>query len=88
MSVKGEPKITSNSKGDQYTKITFKPDLAKFGLERIDDDFYALFVKRVYDLAGCVRGIKVYLNDERIKIKSFQDYVNLYVGSANPETVF
>ncbi|KAJ3363539.1 DNA topoisomerase 2 [Kappamyces sp. JEL0680] len=86
MSIKGEPKISTNSKGENFTKITFKPDLAKFGLTEIDDGFYGLLVKRVYDLAGCVKGIKVFLNDERIKIKNFQDYVNLYVGHINPET--
>jgi DNA topoisomerase-2 len=86
MSKKTEPQITNNSKGDDYTKITFKPDLQKFGLESIDDDFHALFVKRIYDLAGCVRGIKVYLNDERIKVKNFQDYVNLYLDKVSTET--
>ena len=86
MSVKGEPKITPNPRGEDYTRITFKPDLAKFNLQAIDDDFDALLKKRVYDLAGCVRGIKVYLNDVRIKIKDFKDYVNLYLGHANAET--
>ena len=69
MSKKTEPKIVANSKGEDFTKITFQPDLSKFGLTAIDDGFYALLKKRVYDLAGCVRGIKVFLNDERIKIK-------------------
>lgn len=66
--------------GENYTKISFKPDLKKFNLSEIDDDLYGLLVKRVYDLAGCVRGIKVYLNDERIKVKNFSDYVKLYTG--------
>lgn len=86
MSSKGEPDITPNPKKEEYTKITFKPDLAKFGLSEISDDFYSLLVKRVYDLAGCVRGVKVYLNDERIKVKNFQDYVNLYLNNGDPET--
>jgi DNA topoisomerase-2 len=48
-------------------------------MTEIADDFHALLVKRVYDLAGCVKGIKVYFNETRIKIKNFSDYVNLYL---------
>ena len=38
----------------------------------IDDDTNALLMKRVYDMAGTVRDIKVSLNDERLKIKGFK----------------
>jgi len=48
----GKAKITANSKGEQFTKITFKPDLAKFHMEEMDDDFEALVKRRVYDMAG------------------------------------
>jgi len=37
--------------------------------------------RRVYDLAGCVKGIKVDLNGERIKIKNFKQYVEMYIDS-------
>ena len=49
MSVKGKPKITENKKGEEYTKITFKPDFTRFGMDGIDDDTEALMIKRVYD---------------------------------------
>ncbi|KAI9090852.1 DNA topoisomerase [Phlyctochytrium arcticum] len=87
MSKKSEPKITTGYKGEDFTRITFKPDLARFGMTGIDSDFEALVKKRVYDLAGCIRGIKVYLNDTRLKIKDFKDYAELYVNSATPSTV-
>jgi len=77
MTEKSKPSITS-SKSD-YTKISFKPDLAKFGLEKIDADFEALLKKRVYDMSGCVKDIKVFLNDERIKVKNFKQYCELYL---------
>ncbi|KAJ1557566.1 DNA topoisomerase 2 [Nowakowskiella sp. JEL0078] len=80
MSKKSEPIIGKNISQD-FTRITFKPDLAKFGLTELDDDIVALFKKRVYDIAGCIRGVKVFLNDERIKIKDFKDYVDLYLES-------
>ncbi|KND03704.1 DNA topoisomerase 2 [Spizellomyces punctatus DAOM BR117] len=84
MSKKGVPKTTSNPRGENYTKITFKPDLAKFGMSTIDNDFEALVKKRVYDLAGCIRGVKVFLNDARLKVKDFKEYAELYVNSATP----
>jgi DNA gyrase/topoisomerase IV subunit B len=34
MSVKGEPVITACKSTDNWTCITFKPDLAKFGMVR------------------------------------------------------
>ena len=51
-------------------------------MESIDDDTVALLKKRVYDLAGTVKDVKVVLNDERIKIKNFKQYVELYLNSA------
>jgi DNA topoisomerase-2 len=66
------PQISPNPKGEEYTKITFTPDLKRFGMSSIDDDTYALLSKRVYDMAGTVRDIKVFLNNERLKIKNFK----------------
>jgi DNA topoisomerase-2 len=81
MSHVGKAKITSNKGGKEYTQITFKPDLKRFGMESFDADFEAVVKRRVYDLAGCVKGIKVDLNGERIKIKNFKQYVDMYVAS-------
>ncbi|EST09519.1 Toprim domain protein [Kalmanozyma brasiliensis GHG001] len=80
---KGKPKITKHSKADEYTSITFKPDLALFGMESIDDHMEALMLKRVYDMAGTVKGIKVTLNGELLKIKNFKQYVEMYVTAIN-----
>jgi DNA topoisomerase II len=81
MSKVGKPKIASNKAGKEYTQITFKPDLKRFGMESLDADFEAVVKRRVYDLAGCVKGVKVDLNGERIKIKNFKQYVEMYVSS-------
>jgi len=64
--------ITENKKGEEWTKITFTPDLQRFGMTGIDDDTNALLMKRVYDIAGTVKDVKVFLNDERLKIKGFK----------------
>jgi len=79
MSKTGKPKIAALKKKDEYTKISFKPDFERFNMEAIDADLEALLKKRAYDLAGCVKGVKVFLNGERIKIKSFRDYIDMYI---------
>lgn len=81
MTKKSDPIIKENKKDEEYTKITFKPDLEKFGLKKIDSDFESVFKRRVYDLAGCVKNVKVFLNEERIKVKSFKQYVEMYLNS-------
>ncbi|KAH6996361.1 DNA topoisomerase [Ilyonectria sp. MPI-CAGE-AT-0026] len=74
-------KITS-SKSSDFTRITFKPDYERFGMsEGIDDDLECLLFRRVYDMVGTVRGIKVHLNGEQIKIKDFKAYCDLYAKS-------
>lgn len=52
MSVAAKPVITSCAASDNWTCITFKPDLPKFGMASLEDDAVALMRKRVYDLAG------------------------------------
>ncbi|KAL0098080.1 DNA topoisomerase [Phycomyces blakesleeanus] len=81
MSVKSEPKITANTRGEEYTRISFKPDLSKFGMTEMDEDFTALIKKRVYDMAGTVDGINVYYNGTKIPVKGFKQYVELYTDS-------
>lgn len=74
---RSEPIITTVKVKD-YTQITFKPDLTKFAGVTSLTEITPLLNKRVYDIAGCNPDIKVYLNDELIKIKSFTDYIRLY----------
>ena len=52
MSKKSEPKITSCKATDNWTSITFSPDLAKFGMEGLEEHVVMLMRKRVYDMAG------------------------------------
>lgn len=85
MSVCGKAKITKNARGEEWTRVTFKPDLKRFGMDSIDEDIAGLLRKRVYDLAGTVRDVKVFLNDERLKIKNFKQYVEMYLDSARAE---
>nr|DAD29697.1 TPA_asm: hypothetical protein HUJ06_031165 [Nelumbo nucifera] len=84
MGKKSEPAITKCKGSENWTKVTFKPDLAKFNLTHLEDDVVALMKKRVIDLAGCLgKTVKVELNGQRVPVKSFLDYVNLYLQSAS-----
>jgi DNA topoisomerase II len=85
MSKVGKAKITKNSKGEEYTRVTFRPELKRFNMDSIDEDTVALLRKRVYDLAGTVKNVKVYLDNERLKIKNFKQYVEMYLDSAAAE---
>ncbi|KAG8994735.1 DNA topoisomerase 2 [Tulasnella sp. JGI-2019a] len=85
MGEKGVAKITSTTKGEEYTQISFKPDLPRFGMQSMDPDTVALLKKRVYDMAGTVKGVKVVLNGERLKVKDFKTYCEMYLKSASEE---
>lgn len=76
---KSEPVITElkNKKTRSYTQITFTPDYKRFGVQKLSDDMICLFKKRVYDVAA-VTNIDVYLNDNHIKIASFDEYIKLF----------
>ena len=84
MSQMGKASIIAN-KGDDFTKITFTPDFNKFKMHGIDDDFESLIKRRVYDLAGTCKGVKVWLNGKRIKINSFKKYMEMYTSAIKKE---
>lgn len=79
MSTVGKPKITKMKNKREFTKVTFKPDLSKFGMEQLDEETLSVLRRRVYDLCGTVKDCNVYLNEKRIGIKSFRGYVEMYV---------
>lgn len=80
----GKAKITAN-KSDDFTKVTFKPDFARFNMDGFDNDFEALVKRRVYDMAGTMKGVKVYLNGTCIKMKNFKTYCEMYTKAIDKE---
>jgi hypothetical protein len=44
--------LPDSAQGEEWTKITFSPDLAKFGMVELEDDIIALMTRRAYDIAG------------------------------------
>lgn len=83
MGTKSEPVITKCKESENWTKVTYKPDLTKFNMIHLEDDVVALMKKRVIDMAGCLgKTVKVELNGNKVPVKSFLDYVDLYLQSA------
>ena len=69
-----------------YTKIVFQPDYSKFKATNLTADMRNLFVKRVHDVCALTDpGIKVFFNEEKIDIKSFEKYVDLYITESKQE---
>ncbi|OWM78385.1 DNA topoisomerase 2 [Punica granatum] len=84
MGKRNEPTIVKCKEGDNWTKVSFKPDLSKFNMTHLEDDVVALMKKRVVDLAGCLgKTVKVELNGKRVPVKTFGEYVGLYLASAS-----
>ncbi|KAK6124842.1 hypothetical protein DH2020_041418 [Rehmannia glutinosa] len=76
------PMITACTNAESWTRISFKPDLAKFQMDHLEADVVALMKKRVIDVAGCLgETLKVVLNGKEVPIRSFSDYVDLYLES-------
>lgn len=85
MSKMQKAKITTNKTSD-FVRVTFKPDYSRFGMPNgIDDDLESLLLRRVYDMVGTVRGVKVYLNGDHIKLKNFEAYCEMYAKAIAKE---
>ena len=78
-----KPSITK-CKTKPYTKITFKPDYKRLGIDGLTPDLLSLLKKRVYDVAAVTdKNLKVKYNSNLIPIKNFQQYIDLYIGDKN-----
>ena len=80
------PTITKLKSQKPYTKITFKPDFARFGMPNgLTSDMCALFKKRAYDISAVsdhsVKKVQITYNGEAIPVKNFQQYIDKYIGA-------
>ncbi len=76
-----KPTITKSGKAKPYTKITFKPDYKRLCIDGLTTDMLALLRKRIYDITAVTdKTIKVKYNSTLIPIKTFEQYINLYIG--------
>lgn len=76
MRERSEPKISTSTKN--HTKISFKPDYTFFKLSGLDDDHKLKLIKKIVDAAANNLSVKFYINGERIHIKNFSDYIQMY----------
>lgn len=76
------PKITKCKTKKPYTKVSWIPDYKRFGISKLSDDMFNIFKKRTYDISAVTdKTLKVKLNSSLIPIKTFEKYVDMYVGA-------
>jgi DNA topoisomerase-2 len=76
-----KPHITK-CKNKPYTSVSFKPDYKRLKIDGLSPDFIALLKRRVYDIAAITdKSIKVKYNSNAIEVKTFMNYIDLYIGS-------
>ena len=84
MSIKEEPLIETY-KESPFTRITFIPDYKRFCLTGMSEDLELLIKKRAVDMFACSRGnLDIYFNNEKINLKTFTDYMKLYLEPEYP----
>lgn len=59
-----------------YTCVTFRPDLSKFGITGLDDDTVAMMTRRTVDIAGTLEGVNVYLNGTKLDVRFGYFYIS------------
>lgn len=72
-----EPVVTSYKNKTGYTSISFLPDYAYFGYPGMDEDFFALLKRYIYE-ASMITGLPVTLNEKKIVVKDLPKYVRLF----------
>jgi DNA topoisomerase II len=78
MTVKSVPKIKAK-KAKSFTKISFIPDYTRFGMTGMDPDTRAMFLSRVYEGSAITnKNVSIYFDDQKIAVKNFEDFVNLF----------
>jgi DNA topoisomerase II len=77
--------VIRNSQSDKktpYTKVSWIPDYKRFGIDGLTEDLFQLFKKRTYDISVITnKTVKVKFNGETINLKSFENYIDMYIGT-------
>ncbi len=79
MSAASKPKVT-NCKAKPFTKISFVPDLERFGLTELDPDTLAIIEKRTCDAAAVMgKSVRVSFNGQRVHAKAFDQFAKAHL---------
>ena len=74
--------VITKSTGKAYTKVTFKPDYARFGIEGLSPDMLSLLERRIHDIAAVTdKKVIVKYNGASVPTKSFLNYIDMYIGT-------
>lgn len=76
-----KPKISESKTQKTFTKITFYPDLEKFGLDSITEELKETLLKRVIDISAYNPKVTIKFNKKTIPVKSFKDYIKLFIDN-------
>jgi DNA topoisomerase-2 len=72
-----------------YTQITFLPDYERFGMKGLSDNMYELFHRRVIDACATTsKDVSVFLNTEKLAIKDFEKYCELFLDKKEQPSVY
>ena len=86
MSVKSTPVIKKQKRASSWVNVSFIPDFKMFNMDHLTDDMNLVMKKRVYDVCACTpKNVSVHLNGKKLDVKSFEKYVDLYLGSNRTE---
>jgi len=89
MTERSKPSVRASSK-QPYTQISFLPDYEKFGLKSgLTDDIYNLFRRRIIDACATTsKEVSIYFNNEKLLIKDFEKYAELFVDKNETPLVY
>lgn len=82
MATAAKPVITKLEGGArQRVKVTFWPDLPRFGLRKLDADHLKVLKSRTFDAAACTnKDIDVSFNGQSLKLGSFKEFAKAALG--------
>ena len=80
MSVANKPNVRKLTAKNikSYIKLTFYPDLAKFGLDSMDNDHLSLFQQRTLEIAATTANVKVHFNNENMTVSNFKKFMEMF----------
>jgi len=74
------PKITKYSGAKSSVNIIFKPDWPRFEMSELDEDFYKIIEKRVYDSLICTSSnCKINFMGKSLKKMTTENYAKMYL---------
>lgn len=68
MTVMNPPIVNSDPLAEDYTRITFTPDLGRFNMVALDETILQLMKKRTVDVAGTLDGVEVSFNGQSFEV--------------------